>query len=197
MGNIHKKIPLRHTFRDTHLTLLLLTLIKEERDLGEKGTPPYSIWRSKQSDRPNTADHCSRKEIAEEVEGIVRGKGNANFLGLHVGSFQENSQVAKASWVAQRDVEIRCSGIVLNATTYGSLFRNFHEHRYIYICRKINSCEVGRTKVVSNQTANWDACGCAGSGAGAGPVWMVGMVATVAPPPTPAWMGCHAKVRVL
>ena len=174
------------------------TLLKEKSDLGEKGTPPYSIWRSKESERPSTSYHCSRKEILVDWEWTFRGKGNANFLRLHVGSFQENSQVAKVCWIAVRDVELNRFGFVLNATTYNSLLIHFQKHRYIYTWRKINSREVGHPNGVFS--ANWDGSGCGGSGVGA--VWMVRMVATVAPPPTPprpAWPLCwrYATVGVL
>ena len=217
MGNMNKNYT-------SHLTLLLFffcrhpsfhlgrpksyTLRIEDADLREIGTPPCSIWRSKKSDLPNTSYNCARKEIADDLLSIVRGKGNTNFPGLHVGSFQKNRQVAKATSVGQTDLEIQRIGIVLNATTYSILCIDFQEHRYIYTCRKINKGEVALTNDVVNQFANWDTSGCAGSagsgtssggaGSAGGTVWMVGMVASpvAAPPPTPC-MCCHAKLKDL
>ena len=138
---------------------------------------------------------------------IVRGEGNSKLPGLHVGSFQGNSQVAKATSVGQTDLETQRIGIVLNATTYSSLCIDFQEHRYIYTCRKINKGVVGVTNGVVDQFANWDTSGCAGSagsgtssggaGSAGGTVWMVGMLATVASPPTPQPSCCHAKLKDL
>ena len=179
------------------------TLLSHQRQIGETVSPKCSIWGSTKSEIPNTSCPGSRKDINAFTKCFAR-QGNAQFLRLHIWSFQGNGQVPGG--ICQEDefdVDPQRQ-TRLDATTCCFLCIDFQEHRCRYICRKINLRGVFRTIDPPWPLANWDGGGAAsgagsgtGSGAGsgtgsgassgAGTIRMVGIVATVATPPTPAW----------